>query len=121
MKSKNVGFVPTDKSSFLIKEYLKKMGTNGDLDGRVNKRQSRAKNRLALAREAGITILVGSDSYVNFDTPQGETAKQILIALEEEGMRIHWIFCSQPIFFLYNGWEWRVRSVFSKQIAGLIS
>ncbi|MEQ6120132.1 amidohydrolase family protein [Reichenbachiella sp. MALMAid0571] len=86
MQSKNVALVPTDKSGFLIKKYLMKMGSGGDLDGRVNNMQSRAKNRLALAREAGVTILVGSDNYINFDMPQGEAAKQVLIALKEEGM-----------------------------------
>jgi imidazolonepropionase-like amidohydrolase len=44
------------------------------------------KDRLQLAIKAGVTILTGSDNYLNFGMPQGEAAKNILLAYQEEGM-----------------------------------
>lgn len=42
---------------------------------------------LKRAIKAGVTILTGSDNYLNFEMPQGEAAKNVLIAYEEEGMK----------------------------------
>src|SRR6185436_13665684 len=42
--------------------------------------------RLRRAIKANVTILTGSDNYINFEMPQGEAAKNILRAYLEEGL-----------------------------------
>jgi imidazolonepropionase-like amidohydrolase len=53
----------------------------------MKRSKDRYQDRLQRAIKAGVTILTGSDNYLDLEMPQGEAAKNILIAYEEEGMK----------------------------------
>lgn len=45
------------------------------------------RDRLTRAIKAGVTIVAGSDNYIDLQMPQGEAAKHVLFAYAEEGMK----------------------------------
>ena len=44
------------------------------------------RDRLRRAIAAGVTIVAGSDNYIDMGMPQGEAAKKVLFAYRESGM-----------------------------------
>lgn len=86
MATKKVALVPTDISKPLFHKWADKIDFQGDREESIKKFKERYQDRLQRAIKAGVTILTGSDNYINFDMPQGEAAKNILVAYEEEGM-----------------------------------
>ena len=87
MAQKGVVLVPTDFSKDLFYKLLELIDFKGDVDQVSERVLEGRKDRLQRAIKAGVTILTGSDNYLNFEMPQGEAAKNILIAYEEEGMK----------------------------------
>ncbi len=87
MAEKGTVLVPTDisKDEFLF--FLEKNDFQGDKEKAYNNYQSGMADRLMRAIKAGVTIVTGSDNYINFEKPQGDAAKEILIAYLEAGMK----------------------------------
>ena len=87
MAKKGVALVPTDLSKNLLNKYMDFLEFEGDREKATDGYQKNIKDRLQRAIKANVTILTGSDNYINFEMPQGEAAKNILLAYHEEGMK----------------------------------
>jgi imidazolonepropionase-like amidohydrolase len=87
MAKKGIVLVPTDISKPLYNKVLDIVDYKGDKDIAIKMAKDRYQDRLQRAIKAGVTIVTGSDNYLDFKMPQGEAAKNILIAYEEEGMK----------------------------------
>ncbi|MFD3002865.1 amidohydrolase family protein [Pontibacter toksunensis] len=87
MAKKGVALVPTDISKPLFNKIYDIVDYKGDKAAAMKWSKDRYQDRLQRAIKAGVTILTGSDNYLDFEMPQGEAAKNILIAYEEEGMK----------------------------------
>lgn len=87
MAEKGVALIPTDISTPLFHKYVEILKIEGDTDRMVNNAKASYLDRLQRAIKAGVTIVTGSDNYLDFEMPQGEAAKNILLAYEEEGMK----------------------------------
>ncbi|WP_350290923.1 amidohydrolase family protein [uncultured Croceitalea sp.] len=86
MAKKGTVLVPTDISKKLLYKYFELLDFKGDVEKAVISYQSRKRDRLQRAIKADVTILTGSDNYMDFEISQGEAAKNILVAYQEEGM-----------------------------------
>ncbi len=87
MAKKGVVLVPTDISKPLFYKLLDIIDYQKDKDPAIKRAKNRYQDRLQRAIKAGVTIVTGSDNYIDFEMPQGKAAKNILIAYEEEGMK----------------------------------
>ncbi len=87
MAKKGVALVPTDLSKPLLYQIIDALDNPGDKDAAIKGFQDLLQDRLQRAIKAGVTIVTGSDNYLDFGMPQGEAAKNILVAYEEEGMK----------------------------------
>jgi imidazolonepropionase-like amidohydrolase len=87
MAKKGVALVPTDISKTLFNKYMDLSKFEGDKTSVYEKYKSGMQDRLQRAIKANVTILAGSDNYINFEMPQGEAAKNNLRAYQEEGMQ----------------------------------
>jgi len=56
-----------------------------------------SRNRLRRAIAAGVTIVAGSDNYIDMGMPQGEAARRVLFAYRESGMEATQILQSATI------------------------
>jgi imidazolonepropionase-like amidohydrolase len=86
MSKKGVALVPTDMSKSLFYKYMELSKFEGDKAPVYENYKNAMQDRLQRAIKANVTILTGSDNYLNFEMPQGEAAKNILRAYQEEGM-----------------------------------
>jgi len=86
MSKKGVALVPTDISKTLFYKYMELSKFDGDKGPVYENYKKGMQDRLQRAIKANVTILTGSDNYINFEMPQGEAAKNILRAYQEEGM-----------------------------------
>lgn len=83
MKQRGTALVPTDIDDFSLKRYAERSKTpQASLQGFIE--ASRERLRRAIA--AGVTIVAGSDNYIDMGMPQGEAAKRVLFAYRESGM-----------------------------------
>jgi imidazolonepropionase-like amidohydrolase len=85
MKQKGVALVPTDIDDFSLKRYVERQrrpGPSPSLTGFLNA----SRERLRRAVAAGVTIVSGSDNYIDMGMPQGEAARRVLFAYRESGM-----------------------------------
>jgi imidazolonepropionase-like amidohydrolase len=87
MAKKGVALVPTDISKILFYKYMDLSKFEGDKTPVYENYKNGMQDRLQRAIKAKVTILTGSDNYINFEMPQGEAAKNILRAYLEEGMQ----------------------------------
>ena len=87
MASKGVILVPTDLSIPLYQKLFDIVDFKYNREKHLERVKDRYKDRLQRAITAGVTIVTGSDNYLDFEMPQGEAAKNILVAYEEEGMK----------------------------------
>ena len=87
MAKKGVVLVPTDISEPLFHKLYDIIDFEWDREKNMKRAKDRYKDRLQRAIKAGVTIVKGSDNYLNFEMPQGEAAKNILVAYQEEGMK----------------------------------
>ena len=86
MAKKGVVLVPTDWSKHLYHKLYDIIDFQGNREKVMERFMNRSKDRLQRAIKAGVTIVTGSDNYLNFEMPQGKAAKNILVAYYEEGM-----------------------------------
>ncbi|MBL8151719.1 MAG: amidohydrolase family protein [Blastocatellia bacterium] len=98
MKEKGTVLVPTDGDVKILKRYFEKakiipVPTEQD----ILKFSSPSHSRIQRAIKAGVTIVAGSDMYIDLDMPQGEAAKRVLFAYREAGMEIPHILQSATI------------------------
>lgn len=89
MKEKGVALVPTDGDLETLKYFLKQSPnfpniTDEQIVERFLKPQ---RDRLQRAIAAGVTIVAGSDMYIDMQRPQGDAAKRVLFAYLESGMK----------------------------------
>jgi imidazolonepropionase-like amidohydrolase len=87
MAQKGVVLVPTDLSEPLFHKLYDIVDFKWNREKQLKWAKDRYRDRLQRAIEAGVTIVTGSDNYLDLKMPQGEAAKNILIAYEEEGMK----------------------------------
>lgn len=87
MAEKGVALVPTDISESLFHKLYDIVDFQWNREKALKRAKDRYKDRLLRAINAGVTILTGSDNYLDFEMPQGEAAKNILVAYHEEGMK----------------------------------
>jgi imidazolonepropionase-like amidohydrolase len=87
MARKKVVLVPTDLSESLFHKMYDITDFKWDREKNTKRSKDRYTDRLQRAIKAGVTIVTGSDNYLDFEMPQGEAAKNILIAYQEEGMK----------------------------------
>ena len=87
MAKMGVALIPTDISKPLFNKILEITEYSGDKEKALERTKGYYQDRLQRAIKAGVTILTGSDNYLDFKMPQGEAAKNILVAYEEEGMK----------------------------------
>jgi imidazolonepropionase-like amidohydrolase len=87
MAQKGVVLVPTDISIPLFHKLYDIVDFQWNRELNLKRAKDRYQDRLLRAIEAGVTIVTGSDNYLDFEMPQGEAAKNILVAYHEEGMK----------------------------------
>lgn len=87
MAEKGVVLVPTDISIPLFHKLYDIIDFKWNRELNLKRAKDQYQDRLQRAIQAGVTIVTGSDNYLDFEMPQGAAAKNILIAYEEEGMK----------------------------------
>ena len=86
MASKKIALIPTDFGYDEAIMYLELNKFKGEKEKEARSWIESYQDRLQRAIKAGVTIITGSDNYLNFEIPQGLAAKKILIAYKEAGM-----------------------------------
>jgi imidazolonepropionase-like amidohydrolase len=86
MAEKGVALVPTDVDSAGMIYFVEAMGNEALSPEQVSSYTAPLHDRLLRARAAGVTIVAGSDMYVNMGRPQGDAAKRVLFAYLEAGL-----------------------------------
>lgn len=86
MAEKGVVLVPTDISIPLYHKLYDIIDFKWNREKQIERAKKNLSDRLQRAIKAGVTIVTGSDNYLDFEMPQGEAAKNILLAYLEEGM-----------------------------------
>ena len=87
MASKNIYMVPTDPSEgSYIKSYEVQNQKNYSID-QIRKEIEPLHARLKKAFDKGVMIVNGSDMYIDLKMPQGEGAKQTIVAYFEAGLK----------------------------------
>jgi imidazolonepropionase-like amidohydrolase len=87
MANKGVVLVPTDLSRPLFHKLYDIVDFKWNREKNLKRAKDRYQDRLQRAIKAGVTIVTGSDNYLDLEMPQGEAAKNILVAYHEEGMK----------------------------------
>lgn len=87
MAQKGVVLVPTDISKPLFHKLYDIIDFKWDREKNMQRAKDSYQDRLQRAIKAGVTIVTGSDNYLDFEMPQGAAAKNILLAYHEEGMQ----------------------------------
>jgi imidazolonepropionase-like amidohydrolase len=85
MAKRGVALVPTDGDSALYVRYSRHQNSGID-SANVSAALAGTRDRLRRAMRAGVTIVAGSDQYLDTGLPQGEAARQVLFAYAEAGM-----------------------------------
>ena len=89
MGKKGVVLVPTDGDNFTFLRYGKLTGsTDPNLEKYILEYRKKNGNRLKRAIKNGVTIVAGSDDYIDFKMPFAEPSKRTLIGYFESGMTI---------------------------------
>ena len=87
MKEKGVALVPTDADLQSFKYFANLPGGRTLTDEQIERQLKPLRDRLQRAIAAGVTIVAGSDMYVDMQRPQGDAAKRVLFAYLESGMK----------------------------------
>lgn len=88
MKEKGVALVPTDSDMESFKFYMNRPGAARTFtDEQLLQQLKPLRDRLQRAIAAGVTIVAGSDMYIDMQRPQGDAAKRVLFAYLESGMK----------------------------------
>ncbi len=89
MAKKGVVLIPTDGDNFTFLKYGKLSGsTDPNIDKYMLEARKHSGERLMRAIKNGVTIVAGSDDYVDFKMPFAEPSKRTLIGYFESGMTI---------------------------------
>ena len=83
MKQRGTVLVPTDIDDFSLKRYAERSKTPA---ASLQRFIDNCRDRLRRAIAAGVTIVAGSDNYIDMGMPQGDAAKRVLWAYREAGM-----------------------------------
>jgi imidazolonepropionase-like amidohydrolase len=87
MKERGVALVPTDGDTITMKMYFERARMNPPpTQERIQLMLAGAHDRIRRAMAAGVTIVCGSDMYIDLGVPQGEAARRVLFAYKEAGM-----------------------------------
>lgn len=87
MKEKGVALVPTDADMWSLNRYFELAHTTPrPTEQDIMKFVGPGRDRLRRAISAGVTIVAGSDMYIDMKIPQGEAARRVLFAYHEAGM-----------------------------------
>ncbi len=90
MVRNNVAMVPTDVDSVTILAFVaaqaKRSGQPLPPPSQVSMYLAGGRDRLRRAIKAGVTIVAGSDNYIDLQMPQGDAAKRVLFAYAEAGL-----------------------------------
>src|ERR1044072_773622 len=87
MKEKGTALVPTDSDFESFKYFVENSGGTQKLtDEQIKQELKFQQDRLKRAIPAGVTIVAGSDMYIDMQRPQGDAAKRVLFAYLESGM-----------------------------------
>lgn len=86
MADRGVALVPTDVDSAGMVYFMKAMGNEEFSPAQVSMITAPLHDRLLRAKAAGVTIVAGSDMYVDMGRPQGAAAKRVLFAYLEAGL-----------------------------------
>lgn len=87
MAIKGVVLVPTDISEPLFHKIYDIIDFQWDREKQMKRAKDQYRDRLQRAIKAGVTIVTGSDNYLNLEMPQGAAAKNVMVAYYEEGMK----------------------------------
>ena len=87
MAEKGVVLVPTDLSIPIYNKLYDIVDFQWNRELNLKRAKDRYRDRLQRAIKAGVTIVTGSDNYLDLEMPQGEAAKNVLLAYYEEGMK----------------------------------
>ena len=87
MAQRGVVLVPTDISEPLFRKIYDIIDFQWDREKQMKRAKDRYSDRLQRAIKAGVTIVTGSDNYLDLDMPQGAAAKNVMVAYLEEGMK----------------------------------
>lgn len=90
MKEKGVALVPTDADLQSFKQMMTLSGNDAArnlTDEQILRQLTPLRERLKRAVAAGVTIVAGSDMYIDIQQPQGNAAKRVLFAYLESGMK----------------------------------
>jgi imidazolonepropionase-like amidohydrolase len=85
MKQAGVALVPTDGDTVTMKTYYERARINAPAS-QQSISQMIARGRIRRAIAAGVTIVSGSDMYIDLGVPQGDAARRVLFAYREAGM-----------------------------------
>jgi imidazolonepropionase-like amidohydrolase len=89
MAKKGVVMVPTDGDSLTFMQYAKLIDPNNKaLEKNIMEYRKILGARLRRAIQKGVTIVTGSDDYLDFKMPFSEPSKRTLIGYFESGMTI---------------------------------
>lgn len=89
MAKKGVVLIPTDGDNFTFLKYGKLSGsTDPNMDKYIMEFRKQQGDRLKRAIKSGVTIVAGSDDYIDFKMPFAEPSKRNLIGYYESGMTI---------------------------------
>ena len=88
MKQGVVALVPTDGDTVTMKMYFERAArvNTPPTQALIQQMLGVAHNRIQRAVAAGVTIVSGSDMYIDLGIPQGEAARRVLFAYREAGM-----------------------------------
>lgn len=87
MKEKGVALVPTDADFESFKYFMAQSDRPALTEAQILQNLKPLRDRLQRAVAAGVTIVAGSDMYIDMKRPQGEAAKRVLFAYLESGMK----------------------------------
>lgn len=90
MAKQNVAMVPTDIDSVSMTVFLtlqaRRSGQPMPPAAQISQFLAGGRERLRRAIKAGVTIVAGSDNYIDMSMPQGEAARRVLFSYAEAGM-----------------------------------
>lgn len=87
MAKKGVPLIPTDGSRGIMRKLFMISGDTANIEENVEQSVKFGFDRLNRAIKAGVEIVAGSDMYLDMQMPQGDAAKDVLIAYFEAGMK----------------------------------
>jgi imidazolonepropionase-like amidohydrolase len=85
MARKGVALVPTDLDTMTMRKYAELSGQKME-PAMLQQYLAAGRSRLKRAIDAGVTIVAGSDNYIDFKMPQGAAAKRVLFSYQQAGM-----------------------------------